>query len=135
MKPVFGVVVEPGTTRQDKKTGWRIYRPRHKQEDCIGCRECERLCPDGAVYRIDRRKFDADMDACKGCGICAEMCPVDDIDMVLESEGASGDVPGPLVEGKAVARADEDFGGGIESAERRIAPPPSEEGDERGGSA
>jgi Pyruvate/2-oxoacid:ferredoxin oxidoreductase delta subunit len=24
------------------------------------------------------------MDFCKGCGICAHECPVDDIDMVLE---------------------------------------------------
>ncbi|MGB2990160.1 MAG: 4Fe-4S binding protein [Candidatus Zixiibacteriota bacterium] len=24
------------------------------------------------------------MDFCKGCGICAEECPVDDIEMVLE---------------------------------------------------
>jgi pyruvate ferredoxin oxidoreductase delta subunit len=132
MKPVYGVVVQPGTARQDKKTGWRIYRPRHKQEECIGCRECERLCPDGAIYRIDRRKFDADMDACKGCGICAEMCPVDDIDMVLESEAGSEQVPGPQVKGKAVERADEGFGGGIDSAERKDARPP-EGGQEDGG--
>lgn len=84
MKPRYGVVVQPGTTTDQKKTGWRIFRPRFLQEKCIGDRACELLCPDGAVYRIDKRKFDADMDACKGCGICAEMCPVGDIVMELE---------------------------------------------------
>ena len=117
MKPVYGVVVQPGTTREEKKSGWRVYRPRHRQEECIGCRECELLCPDGAIYRIDRKKFDADMDACKGCGICAEMCPVDDIDMVLETEGG-GRPPGPCVEGRSVRSPDENFGGAVESSER-----------------
>lgn len=120
MKPVYGVVVQPGTTREEKKTGWRIYRPRHKQKDCIGCRDCELMCPDGAIYRIDKKRFDADMDACKGCGICAEMCPVDDIDMVLESEAAGQrNVSGPEVEGAPVEHADEDYGGGIVSSADR----------------
>lgn len=86
MKPVFGVVVQPGTTRDEKKTGWRIYSPHFKQKDCIGCLQCEQDCPEGAVYKIEKKKFQADMEACKGCGICAEMCPVDDIDMFLEEE-------------------------------------------------
>lgn len=88
MDNVFGAVVQPGTTRDQKKTGWRIYRPSFKQKDCIGCHACELLCPEGAVYQIDKKKFNSDMDACKGCGICAEMCPVDDIEMVLEQEEA-----------------------------------------------
>jgi len=86
MKNRFGVVVQPGTTRDQKKTGWRIYRPRFLQENCIGDRACELCCPDGAVYRIEKKKYDVDLDACKGCGICAEMCPVEDIVMELEEE-------------------------------------------------
>lgn len=90
MKPMFGVVVQPGTTRDQKKTGWRIYRPRFLQENCVGDRSCEILCPDGAVYHEGKRKFQVDLDACKGCGICAEMCPVGDIVMELEEEKPPG---------------------------------------------
>ena len=75
MKPMFGVVVQPGTTRDQKKTGWRIYRPRFKQAECIGCLACLQSCPDGAVYQIDKKMFNSDMDACKGCGVCADLCP------------------------------------------------------------
>ena len=68
---------------------------------------------DRAYHKVPhyKKKFDADMDACKGCGICAEMCPVDDIDMVLEAEGERQDnVPGPEVKGAAVKDPDEEYG-------------------------
>lgn len=84
MKPIFGVVVQPGTTTDQKKGGWRTYRPSFRQEDCIGCQTCRQSCPEGAVYMIEKKRFASDTDACKGCGICARMCPVQDVEMVLE---------------------------------------------------
>jgi len=107
MKNRFGVVVQPGTTRDQKMTGWRIYRPRFLHENCIGDRACELCCPDGAIYKIDKKKYDVDLDACKGCGICAEMCPVEDIVMELEEEP-----------GRSVGRhASEEYTSGIDTAE------------------
>ncbi len=118
MKNSFGVVVQPGSSRDQKMTGWRIYRPGFLQKDCIGCRSCELCCPDGAVYRIDKKKYDVDLDACKGCGICAEMCPVDDIVMELEEEPrravgthAGEGHPGPIDSAAAGAGAGEARGG------------------------
>jgi pyruvate ferredoxin oxidoreductase delta subunit len=90
VKNKFGVVVQPGTTRDQKMSGWRVYRPRFLQKSCIGDRTCELCCPDGAVYKVEKRKYEVDLDACKGCGICAEMCPVEDIVMEVEHEPAAG---------------------------------------------
>jgi pyruvate ferredoxin oxidoreductase delta subunit len=121
MKNQFGVVVQPGTTRDQKKTGWRIYRPRFLQENCIGDRACELCCPDGAVYRIEKRKYDVDLDACKGCGICAEMCPVEDIVMEHEEEP----------EHEAGRHASEEFTSGIATAEINGGQPDTK-GEEKG---
>jgi pyruvate ferredoxin oxidoreductase delta subunit len=42
------------------------------------------FCPEGIVFRVEAKRYDFDADYCKGCGICAEECPVDDI--VMERE-------------------------------------------------
>ena len=42
---------------------------------CIGCRICEKKCPNGAIFVND---FHASIDynKCTGCGACMEACPV-----------------------------------------------------------
>ena len=74
----------PGTSLENKTKAWRGQHPVYKQVDCIGCQRCFLGCPEGTVYQIEKKKFDVNLDYCKGCGICAHECPVDDIDMVLE---------------------------------------------------
>jgi Pyruvate/2-oxoacid:ferredoxin oxidoreductase delta subunit len=39
------------------------------------------FCPEGIVFRVDRRIYDFDPDYCKGCGICVAECPTGDIVM------------------------------------------------------
>jgi pyruvate ferredoxin oxidoreductase delta subunit len=41
------------------------------------------VCPDACVFGSDK-VYNANLDFCKGCGICAYECPADDIEMVLE---------------------------------------------------
>lgn len=41
---------------------------------CIGCRICEKNCPNKAVTVVDNLAV-IDHDKCDGCGICAEKCP------------------------------------------------------------
>ncbi len=45
-----------------------------KEEACIGCRVCERVCPTGAIY-MDGRIARVVESKCIGCGDCAERCP------------------------------------------------------------
>ncbi len=43
-------------------------------DTCIGCGECVRSCPKGAVTLADDRPV-TDRSLCDGCGQCAEYCP------------------------------------------------------------
>lgn len=88
MKP--GSVVEGGSAAQNYTGSWRTYCPVTEFEDCIHCMQCWIACPDSAIEVEDEKKVGTDMQYCKGCGICAAVCPVDCIEMVLESEIPEG---------------------------------------------
>ena len=75
--------VEPGSSKANKTGSWRTERPIFKHDTCNDCRICVVICPDGVVFGADN-VYDADLDYCKGCGMCATECPVDDIEMVPE---------------------------------------------------
>ncbi len=81
-KPIL-LAAEPGSSKVNKTGSWRTMVPIFKHETCTDCRICVVVCPDACVFGQDN-KYHADLDFCKGCGICAYECPVDDIDMVLE---------------------------------------------------
>ncbi|MBI3954163.1 MAG: 4Fe-4S binding protein [Chloroflexi bacterium] len=83
MKLIPGLVALPGTSRANKTGSWRIERPLFLHQKCNGCRLCDWCCPEGIVSG-QGKLFDCDFDYCKGCGICAEVCPVDDIVMQVE---------------------------------------------------
>ena len=78
-----GIVVKPGSSKEYKTGSWRVKKPVFKHDKCTDCRICVMVCPDGVIFGEDK-KYWADMEFCKGCGICAEECPVDDIEMELE---------------------------------------------------
>ena len=83
----IGCVAPPGESLANKTGAWRTQRPVFKQKDCTGCRGCEMLCPEGCIFGDPKKKqFDFDPDYCKGCGMCAVECPVNDIDMVMEEK-------------------------------------------------
>lgn len=72
------------------KTGeWRTLRPVIQRESCAAyrrkrtiCQICWVFCPEGVIKRGTPPEIDYDY--CKGCGICAEECPLQCIEMVKE---------------------------------------------------
>ena len=53
--------------------------------NCFECDNCYGVCPDNAVIKLGPgKRFQFDLDYCKGCGLCAAECPCGAIDMVPE---------------------------------------------------
>lgn len=59
-------------------SSWRVFRPVLVKEKCVGCRRCYILCPEVAIT-MNEGIADINYKFCKGCGICAEECPVNAI--------------------------------------------------------
>ena len=79
---VEGVEIGPGSARTNLTGEWRWSSPFYKKEKCIRCLRCWWSCPDAAIDRLDDDYMRWNFDYCKGCGICADICPVDAIDMI-----------------------------------------------------
>jgi 2-oxoacid:acceptor oxidoreductase gamma subunit (pyruvate/2-ketoisovalerate family)/2-oxoacid:acceptor oxidoreductase delta subunit (pyruvate/2-ketoisovalerate family) len=73
--------VGPGSFLENKTGSWKVFHPEYDKEKCTMCNFCWFYCPEGCIYRKDDC-MEFDMDYCKGCGICANECPVEAIRMV-----------------------------------------------------
>jgi pyruvate ferredoxin oxidoreductase delta subunit len=81
--PIGGILLEPGSAMKYKTGDWRAFKPNVDQGKCINCLLCWIYCPDAAIVR--KEKFvEVNYDYCKGCGICANECPVKAITMTEE---------------------------------------------------
>jgi 2-oxoacid:acceptor oxidoreductase delta subunit (pyruvate/2-ketoisovalerate family) len=77
--------VSPATAPQPHTGGWRTgLRPEADLGLCVDCLLCWLYCPDSAVQLDGTTFVGFDYDYCKGCEICAEVCPADAITMVEE---------------------------------------------------
>lgn len=85
--PWGGVIPAGGTAREFITGGWRSERPVWDSDKCRSCMSCWLYCPDMAIQAEDGKMVGIDYDHCKGCGICAAVCPprVAAIKMVPES--------------------------------------------------
>jgi len=103
-------VIHPGSARALRTGDWRSSRPIWhyvgEATGCIQCALCTVYCPEGCINIVPLREtgFDpkelgkrpaamltesslvptADLDYCKGCGICAYECPTKCIEIVPE---------------------------------------------------
>jgi pyruvate ferredoxin oxidoreductase gamma subunit len=58
------------------RTGeWRYRRPELDKPACRLCGWCSIYCPVGCVAAGEDHYYHADLDYCKGCGVCANECP------------------------------------------------------------
>ncbi|HZK83596.1 MAG TPA: 4Fe-4S binding protein [Desulfosporosinus sp.] len=67
---------------------WRLQYP-VISETCNMCLDCTLFCPDGAIDRKNR-KLVLNLSLCKGCGICANECKENAIQMIPEYSGVRG---------------------------------------------
>ncbi|WP_345992716.1 4Fe-4S dicluster-binding protein [Sulfurimonas sp. HSL-1716] len=65
---------------------WRIEKPVFNKDFCIDCQFCWIYCPDISIISRDKKMVGVDMDHCKGCGICVEVCPTNPKSLLMYSE-------------------------------------------------
>ncbi len=54
--------------------------------NCFECDTCYGVCPDNAIIKLGPgKRYEINLDYCKGCGMCAEECPAGAIDMIKET--------------------------------------------------
>lgn len=80
---------KPGTSLKNKTGGWKVTKPVLIKEKCIKCTFCQFYCPENCISGTEKNpkefpKFNYDY--CKGCGICAQVCPKKAIKMVKEEK-------------------------------------------------
>ena len=84
--PIGGKIVDAGNAREYETGSWRAMTPAVDQETCINCLQCWVFCPDSSIDVNDGEMVGFHFRFCKGCGICAEICPVEAITMTPEAE-------------------------------------------------
>jgi uncharacterized protein len=73
-------------TRQGKLAQHCDVAPVVHLEQCIGCGECEKICPVGAIH-LENKKSVVDSAKCIGCASCLAVCPT----MAMFIDFAAGD--------------------------------------------
>jgi pyruvate ferredoxin oxidoreductase delta subunit len=70
-----------------KKFSTRTMRPVVDFDKCIKCTLCWLQCPDSCFDVTPDGLYDANMEACCGCGVCEAVCPVENcVTMVGEAQ-------------------------------------------------
>ena len=82
--PIGGLIDKGGTAIEYKTGAWRTFKPVVDKTKCINCMMCWIYCPDSSIIPKDGTMAGFDYDHCKGCGICAKVCPVKCIKMEQE---------------------------------------------------
>lgn len=91
---------------KDEKSGAPAGDLVCKQEDCVYCGLCAKVCPADALH-VDRKEklWEVDKELCAKCGACVEKCPKKCLSMAAEGEDAPAADEKPAVEAAPEAPA------------------------------
>ena len=81
---------QPARNPTFKKFSTRTMRPVVNFDTCIKCTLCWLQCPDSCFDVTPEGLYDANMEACCGCGVCEAVCPVNEC-VTMVNEVAFGD--------------------------------------------
>ncbi|MBU2634319.1 MAG: 4Fe-4S binding protein [Nanoarchaeota archaeon] len=84
--PIGGRIVKKGSSLDYKTGSWKSLKPILDTKKCINCMRCVVFCPDDCIPLKDGKRLETDLDYCKGCLICLEVCPVKALSAKKESE-------------------------------------------------
>jgi pyruvate ferredoxin oxidoreductase delta subunit len=76
--PIGGMILEAGNAVEYLTGDWRAFRPVRGEADCTHCFQCWLFCPDSSILvdAEEEKMIGFDLEHCKGCGLCAAVCPV-----------------------------------------------------------
>ncbi|EKD58817.1 MAG: pyruvate synthase delta chain [uncultured bacterium] len=99
----LGGIIKHNQDKSPKTGEWRYMKPVVDAAKCIGCKTCVPHCPEAVMEmrvrnaeeipclpagreisnKIGKEKelVEVDFEYCKGCGVCAQVCPVKAINM------------------------------------------------------
>ncbi|MCS7298604.1 MAG: 4Fe-4S binding protein [Spirochaetia bacterium] len=80
----IGGYAEGSTALNNKTGGWRTFKPVLSRDKCVDCMICWIYCPDDSIVVKDGKMIGFDYEYCKGCRVCANVCPRSAIEMVSE---------------------------------------------------
>ena len=84
--PIGGLIVDAGNAVEYNTGSWRAEWPKVDLEKCTDCMFCWLYCPDVSIKVEDGKMVGIEYFHCKGCGVCAAVCPQKCITMHPESE-------------------------------------------------
>jgi len=73
-------LVEPASSLKVKTGVWKVEQPVVDHKKCTKCFKCVVYCPDLCIEEKEG-KITPNYDYCKGCALCAKVCPVKAITM------------------------------------------------------
>jgi pyruvate ferredoxin oxidoreductase delta subunit len=77
-------VITAGNSEDFHTGDWRSLAPVLDVESCISCLTCWVYCPDSCIIVRKEKMEGFKLTHCKGCGICANVCPKKAIKMSEE---------------------------------------------------